>query len=165
MSAPQLVEARGELSGKVFNRMLGEELRRVREAQGWSRLHVVRRLPSGIGERTLLSYEHGTRQLTALRLVELCYALQIDAPTVLGRALQRSHIHIEHLPLKVDLQALLKDQSPTYRPLDQWAKNNLNEHLDGIAEITPEVVRNLALFMGCTYGQLAKYLARFLPDD
>lgn len=165
MSAPQLVEIRGELSDKVFSRALGEELRREREALGWSRVHTVGQLPSGIGDRTLLSYEHGTRHLTALRLVELCYALRVDAPTVLRRALQRAHIHIEHMQLKVDLRALLKDESPTYRPLVQWAKNKLNEHPDGIAEITPEVVKNLALFMGCTNAQLANYLARFLPVD
>jgi transcriptional regulator with XRE-family HTH domain len=165
MSAPQLVEARGELSDKVFSRALGDELRRVREAHGWSRLQFVEELPSGIGDRTLLSYEHGTRHLTALRLVELCYPLRVDAPTVLGRALQRARIHIEQLPLKVDLRALLKDESPTYRPLAQWVRNTLNEHPDGIAEIAPEVVKNLALFMGCTNEQLAKHLARFLPDD
>src|SRR5690349_10328107 len=104
MSAPQLLDARGGLSDKLFSRMLGEELRCAREALGWSRLQLVARLPSGIGERTLLSYEHGTRHLTALRLVELCYALGVDAPTLLRRALQRARIHIENLPLQVQLR-------------------------------------------------------------
>lgn len=165
MSAPRLGEAHGESLNKAFSRALGDELRRVREAEGWSRVQLVERLPSGICDRTLLSYEHGTRHLTALRLVELCFSLQVDAPTLLGRALQRARIHIEHLPLKVDLRSLLKDETPTYRPLAQWAKNALNEHPNGIAEITPETVKNLALFMGCTSDQLARYLARFLPDD
>jgi len=75
MSAPQVVEAPSDTSDKVISRALGEELRRAREALGWSRGHLVARLPSGIGERTLLSYEHGTRHLTALRFVELCRAL------------------------------------------------------------------------------------------
>ena len=164
MSVPQLVEARSELSDKLVSRMLGEELRRAREALGWSRLHLAEQLPSGIGDRTLLSYEHGTRHLTALRLIELCHTLKTDAPTVLGRALQRARINMEHLLLKVDLRALLKDESPAYRPLRQWAKNALNEHAGGTVEITPDVIRNLALFIGCSNEQLT-LLARFLPDD
>jgi len=83
----------------------------------------------------------------------------------LARALQRTRLHIENLPLKVDLHALLNDWSPTYRPLHQWAKNVLGEHRDGVVGITPDVVKNLARFMGCTHQQLAHYLARFLPED
>ena len=48
---------------KAVSRAMGEELRRAREARGWSRDYLVSRLPSGIGDRTLLSYEHGTRHL------------------------------------------------------------------------------------------------------
>ncbi len=50
MSAPQQVEARGELPDRVFSKVLGEELRRVREAHEWSRASFITRLPSGIGE-------------------------------------------------------------------------------------------------------------------
>jgi hypothetical protein len=89
----------------------------------------------------------------------------VDAPTVLGRVLQRAQLHIETLPLTVDLRALVKDYSPTCRPLTQWAKNTLNEHPDGVAKITPEVVKNLALFMGHDREKLAEYLARFLPEE
>jgi transcriptional regulator with XRE-family HTH domain len=164
MSVSHPVEARSELSDKVFSRVLGEELRRAREAHGWSRAQFIALLPSGISERTLLAYEHGLRRLTTLRLIELCHPLRVDAPSLLGRALQRAQIHLETLPLTIDLHALLNDWSPTYRPLAQWAQNTLNEHPDGTVEITPEVVRNLALFMGRTNEQLATYLARFLPE-
>jgi transcriptional regulator with XRE-family HTH domain len=165
MSAPQLTEAESELPDALISRTLGEELRRRREARGWSRLQLVKKLPSGIGDRTLLSYEHGTRQLLAVRFVEVCHALGVDPTAVLGCALQRARTHIENLPLRVNLRALLNDDSTIYRPLAQWAKNTLNEQPDGIVELTPEVVKNLALFMGYTKEQLAKYLAQFLPDD
>jgi len=46
----------------------------------------------------------------------------------------------------------------------QWARNTLNEHPDGIVEIESAVVRNLALFIGCSHKALAKYLARFTPE-
>ncbi len=154
-----------ELSDKMISRALGEELRRTREARGWSRTQLVERLPSGIGERTLLAYEHATRHFTTLRLIEIARALGVDAPTLLAQALQRARIHLANLPLKVDLHVLLLDGSGTFRPLNQWARNTLNECPDGIVEVEPVVVRNLALFIGCTHQRLASYLARFLPCE
>ncbi|MFI7679946.1 hypothetical protein [Actinophytocola sp. NPDC049390] len=45
-----------EATAAAIARALGEELRRVREARGWSRAQFVKGLPSQIGDRTLLSY-------------------------------------------------------------------------------------------------------------
>jgi transcriptional regulator with XRE-family HTH domain len=154
----------GDLPDKVISRAVGDELRRTREALGWSRLQLVMRLPSGIGDRTLLSYEHGTRHLTVLRLIELGRAMMVDAPTLLARGLQRARIHVEQLPLTVDLNALLHDQNPKFRPMVQWARNSLNEHLGGVVGVEPAVVHNLALFVGCSPHELAHYLAGFAPD-
>jgi transcriptional regulator with XRE-family HTH domain len=164
MSDPVDVDS---VSSRTFARALGEELRRVREARGWTRLELVEQLPSQIGDRTLLSYEHGVRQLSAFRLVELCQALNCEAPTVLTRGLQRARLYMENQPLQLDLYALLRDarKSGTFRPLVQWARNTLNTHPSGVAQVESVVVRNLALFMGCTHQHLANYLARFLPDD
>jgi transcriptional regulator with XRE-family HTH domain len=157
----------GTVSDKTFARAVGEELRRVREARGLTRLELVEQTPSQIGDRTLLAYEHGVRQMSAFRLVELCQVLKCEAPTVLTRGLQRARLYLENLPLQVDLNALLRDvrTSGTYRPLAQWTRNTLNEHPSGVARVESTVVRNLALFMGCTHQNLADYLARFLPDD
>lgn len=150
---------------KALSRAIGEELRRAREAYGWSRGYLVAQLPSGIGDRTLLSYEHGTRHLTVLRFFEICQALEIDGPSLARRALQRARISLEHLTLQIDLNALLSDGSATYRPMVQWARNALNEHPDGTVNIEPAVVKHLALFVGCPYRDLANYLARFTPED
>jgi hypothetical protein len=147
------------------SRAVGEELRRTREVRGWSRAQLVARLPSGIGDRTLLSYEHGTRHLTFLRFVEICWALGVDGPTMARRALQRAQIRLAALTLQVDLNTLLADPGDTYRPMIQWARNMLNEHPGGILEVEPVVVKNLAWFVGCTQRELTSYLARFLPDE
>jgi hypothetical protein len=128
-------------------------------------LQLVARLPSGIGDRTLLSYEHGTRHLTVLRFIELGRAMMVNAPTLLARGLQRAQVYVEHLTLTVDLRALLCDDNAKFRPMVQWARNSLSEHPDGIAEVEPVVVRNLALFVGCHPRDLADYLARFTPDE
>lgn len=154
----------GEATQKAISRAIGEELRRAREANGWSRGYFVTRLPSGIGARTLLSYEHGTRHLTVLRFVELCRVLGVTAPTLLNQALQRARIHLQNLVLQVDLQQLLKDKNEKFLPMIQWAHNKLIEYPDGIVELPPSSVRELATFLGCPYQDLADYLAGFIPE-
>jgi hypothetical protein len=163
--ARRLVEDPREPSDKVVCRALGEELRRTREALGWSRARLVRLLPSGIGERTLQSYEYGFRCCTVPRLIELTRTLEVDTATLLSRALQRARIHVEFMVLHVDLRELLRDNSAKFRPMVQWARNALNEHPNGVACVEPAVVRNLALFAGCAHRDLANYLARFTPED
>jgi transcriptional regulator with XRE-family HTH domain len=165
MSAPHPVDTQSEPSDQVISRAIGEELRRSREARGWSRGQLVARLPSGIGERSLLSYEHGTRHLTALRFIEICRALGVAPPTLLNQALQRARIHLQYLVLQIDLRYLLNDRSEIFRPMRQWAQNKLNENPGGVVELLPSSVRELATFAGCTYWDLANYFARFLPTD
>jgi transcriptional regulator with XRE-family HTH domain len=164
MSPAQVSNTRDEASVKVISRAIGEELRRAREATGWSRLQLVSRLPSGIGDRTLLSYEHGTRHLTVLRFIEICRALGVAAPMLLNQALQRARIHLQNLVLQIDLRYLLNDRNERFRPMHQWARNKLNDNPDGVVELSPSSVRELATFVGCTYEDLADYLARFLPE-
>jgi transcriptional regulator with XRE-family HTH domain len=160
-----VIDLSNEWSEKAISRAIGEELRRARETREWTRAQLVALLPSGIGDRTLLSYEHGTRHLTFLRVVEICLALEIDPAALARRALQRARIHLANLPLQVDLRALLNEPSDTYRPMIQWARNALNEHPSGIVEVEPAVIKNLALFAGCSRSDLTNYLARFLPDE
>lgn len=157
------MEVKDEVTAQIISRAVGAELRRSREAIGWSRGQVVARLPSGIGDRTVLSYEHGTRQLTVPRLVELCHAYSVPAPGLLNQALQVARIHLQNLVLWVDLRVLLADRTDMFRPLFQWARNKLNQNPDGIIEIAPASVAELATFLGCSRSDLANYLARFAP--
>jgi transcriptional regulator with XRE-family HTH domain len=154
-----------EETATAIARALGDVLRRAREAGGWSRAQFVARLPSKIGDRTLLAYEHGLRQLTVLRLLELSQGLGMGAPDVLARALQEARIALANLTLRVDLQALVKHGNEKFRPMVQWARNKLNKCPDGVAELTPSAVVELADFMGCEHHELAAHLARFLPED
>lgn len=157
-------QTQDEVTEKAISRAIGAELRRTREAKRWSRGQLVARLPSGIGDRTVLSYEHGSRHLTVLRLVELCRALGVEAPTLLTQALQRARVELANLVLQVDLRALINDGNDKFRPMVQWAKNKLNKCPDGVAELPPSSVEELADFVGYAYVVLANYLARFAPD-
>jgi transcriptional regulator with XRE-family HTH domain len=160
----RLISAEDDTSDKTIAKALGEELRRTREKLGWSRAQLVERLPSGIGDRTLLAYEHGTRQLNVIRLIELSECLEVAATDVLSLALQRAHLHLQHLVLQIDLSAMLDDKNNKFRPMHQWARNRLNETPGGIAEVSPKALRELAAFIGYTREELAKYLATFTPE-
>jgi transcriptional regulator with XRE-family HTH domain len=148
----------------AISKALGDELRRVREARGWSRGQMIARLPSGIGERTLLAYEHGLRQLTVIRLVELTETLGFPGPTLLAQALQRAEIELENLALHVDLRMVIAHRNNKFRPMIPWARNKLNKHPDGIVELTPSAVEELANFIGYTYQELANHFVKCTPE-
>ena len=154
-----------EKQRRAISRTIGEELRRAREEVGWSRVELADRLPSGVGDRTLLSYEHGTRQLTFLRFLEICWVLGVDPLSLARLALQRARLQLHKMAIRVDLRAMSRDHSDTYRPMLQWARNTLNEHPDGVIELEPIVVKHLALSVGCDYRGLINHLSRFIPDD
>jgi transcriptional regulator with XRE-family HTH domain len=125
---------------EAIARALGDALQRAREALGLSRAAFVRRLPSGIGDRTLLAYEHGLRQLTIVRFLELCKSLKVSAPDLLAHALQRAELHLNHLKLRVDLNKVLMERNMNFRPLVQWARNRLNHTPNGIIEVSPDAI-------------------------
>jgi transcriptional regulator with XRE-family HTH domain len=149
---------------KAIARAMGEELRRVREAHSLSRAQFCERLPSGIGDRTILSYEHGTRHMTLVRFIELCHALGVSAPSLLVSALQRAQIYLDSLAVKVDVRALQADRDPKFWTLTTWAHNKLIEHPGGVVELAPSAVREIATMIGLPHEELTAYLARFTPE-
>jgi transcriptional regulator with XRE-family HTH domain len=149
-------------TAEAIARGIGEELRLRREAQGLSRAKFVERLPSGIGDRTLLAYEHGIRHITVIRLIELSEELDVGAPIVLGQGLQRAQLKLQNIPLRVDLNQLLGSFGQ-FRTLHQWAKNRLNDSDNGVVEVLPPGVRELAASVGFQHHVVAAHLARFIP--
>ena len=149
---------------KAISRAIGDELRRARDANEWTRAQLVARLPSRIGDRTLLSYEHGARHLTVLRLIELCRVLDVGAPHLLGLALQRARVCLENLTLWVDLRALLDDNTTEFRPMLVWARRMLTQYPEGVVAVAPAAMETLATMIGCLLSDLTAYLARFVPE-
>lgn len=73
--------------------------------------------------------------MTALRLLELCHALEESTPDLLRRALQAAETYLENLELHVDLDAVINDKDMRFRPMVQWARNSLNESPNGVMAV------------------------------
>lgn len=150
---------------KAISKAVGQELRRTREALGLSRDMFVELLPSSFGARSLLAYEHGTRNMTVARFVELCHPLHASPPDLLGTSLQKARIYLENLTLQVDLRELMQYQSTGYEPLLTWAGNKLTQTPSGIAAVTSSARQEMAALMSCDHNDLTRHLAKFLPPQ
>ncbi|WP_459714337.1 hypothetical protein [Actinophytocola sp. KF-1] len=103
--------------------------------------------------------------MTVLRLVELAEGLRVPASVLVGQALQRARLSLQNLVLRVDLRKLLEDRNVHYRPLSQWARNRFADSVNGVVEVTPTGLRELAAYLGRTPEELSTYLSRFTPDE
>lgn len=149
---------------RTFARVLGQELRTARETRGLTRLELVAQLPSGIGDRALLTYEHGIRQLTVARFVEICRALGVAASEVLDRALEKAR-DLRAFSLRINLTAVLRDQRDELAPVRFWAQHRIEDSPSAEVLLSPAVVRELAAALGFTHTVLARYLVEFSVDD
>lgn len=116
------------LDTATYQRVLGDELRRLRKERGWTRRDLNRRLQSDISLQTLATYELGTRQCSVVRLVEICLALDEVPHELLARVHQRvfSDAPVGHL--RIDLRKVVRDEQQVLLPLRRWAKGRLAEY-------------------------------------
>jgi DNA-binding transcriptional MocR family regulator len=108
------------LDTATYQRVLGDELRRLRKQRGWTRRDLNRRLQSDISLQTLATYELGTRQCSVVRLVEICLALDEVPHELMARVHQR--VFSESPVRKV-----VRDTQQELLPLRRWAKGKLAE--------------------------------------
>jgi transcriptional regulator with XRE-family HTH domain len=155
----------GQMTAEAFNRALGEELKRARECRGWSRAELVDRMSSSISAQALATYEQGTRQCTVARFVEICQALGVAAPEVIGLALQRLEADLEVIGgVRVDLHAVTRDRRPELRSLRRWARLRLQTDPDSdVVNVDQAAIHEIAVFLGYTRAKLVGYLAMFPP--
>lgn len=151
-------------SDELITQMLGDELRKAREAAGLTRAQLIERMPSTIHPQTLATYENGIRQCTVVRLEEVCNALRIEAPELLAVALQRARTEPFTRTLRIDLPALLRDRTSTFALVRTWAEN-FRADSDGsdTARLEPAAVRALAFVVGVPQLDLIEYLMTFTP--
>lgn len=68
----------------AIRKVLGAELRRVRESRGWTREELAEACPFAIQGRTVATYEQGTRTINIVRLYELCAVMGVDVSKLLA---------------------------------------------------------------------------------
>lgn len=78
-----------EDAGAAVNRALGALLREARDVLGYSRAALVEMLAADLTPMAIAHYEEGRRSVSVHRLLELCAALGLYAPTVLATVMQR----------------------------------------------------------------------------
>lgn len=115
------------LDTATYQRVLGDELRRLRKQRGWTRRDLNRRLQSDISLQTLATYELGTRQCSVVRLVEICLALDEVPHELMARVHQRVFSDSPVGRIRVDLRKVVRDTQPELLPLRRWAKGRLAE--------------------------------------
>jgi len=150
------------LTEEDVNAALGAEVRRAREAAGLSRPELVAQLPFKIAVATLLNWELGHRAISYARLVEIGRTLNVSAPALLRRAIDRIEL-IESLLVELDLRPLCDDANPKFGLLRTWAENKLatmDDDENSVVRLHHSVIRELAVLLSVRLADLVKYLSK-----
>jgi transcriptional regulator with XRE-family HTH domain len=113
------------LDVSTYQRVLGDEIRRLRKRRGWTRKDLNDRLQSDISLQTLATYELGTRQVSVVRFVEICRALEELPHELLARVHERVFSDATLGRIRVDLRKVVHDRAPELLPLRRWAAGRL----------------------------------------
>jgi transcriptional regulator with XRE-family HTH domain len=113
------------LEARAYQKILGDEIRRLRKKRGWTRKDMKDRLQSDISLQTLATYELGTRQCSVVRFVEICLALDELPHELLARVHERVFTHAPVGRITVDLRKVARDAEPELLPLRRWANRRL----------------------------------------
>lgn len=142
----------------------GQELRRARDTNGWTRKELAGRLPFPIHIQTLAGYEHNTVQCTVNRFIKLCKSMGVPAPDVLAWAMQRGRVNLELIGVQVDLHAIIKDKTPELLPLRRWARKRLaGDPGADVVRLTWPVVQEMATLFGFHPAWFVECLIGFTP--
>ncbi|GAB3160068.1 helix-turn-helix transcriptional regulator [Amycolatopsis sp. NPDC004378] len=159
-----------QLDAGAYQRMLGEELRRLRHERGLTRRDLNHRLHSDLSLQTLATYELGTRQCSVVRLVELCLALDESPEALLARVGQRyfgTFGTTEAEGVRVDLRRVVRAPHQDLAPFRRWAEGRLAECGDPTGaphevHLDPAALARLAELCGTTAANLLTRI-RALP--
>jgi len=116
-----------QLDAATYQRVLGDEIRRLRKQRGWTRKDLNERLQSDISLQTLATYELGTRQCSVIRFVEICLALDENPHELLSRVHERVFTDAPVGRIRIDLRKVVRDRAPELLPLRRWATGRLAE--------------------------------------
>lgn len=147
-----------QLDAGAYQRILGEELRRLREERGLTRRDLSHRLQNDLSLQTLATYELGTRQCSVVRLVELCSALEVAPAQLLARVGKRYFGGTAIDGLRVDLHKIVETDQQDLAPFRRWAAGRLAENSDagrhGEVRLDPAALERLAELCGLATPEL-----------
>jgi transcriptional regulator with XRE-family HTH domain len=115
------------LEVRTYQKILGDEIRRLRKKRGWTRRDLKDRLQSDISLQTLATYELGTRHCSVVRLVEICLALDELPHELLARVHERVFTDAPVGRITVDLRKVVREAEPELLPLRRWASGRLTD--------------------------------------
>lgn len=150
-----------------YQRVLGEELRKLRRRKGWTRKQLGERLDIDISLQTLATYELGTRQCSVVRLVELCVAME-EAPHELLARVHGRIMASEPGRVKLNLTRVIAGGEAELEPLRRWAQDRLGQAGDPSArevQLDRAAIEWLARLCGLPSSDLLARLRRFSAVD
>lgn len=148
-----------------IRRAIGEEIRRAREATGWTRKEFAERLPFDVHVQSIAGYEGGTVQCTTARFVELCETLGVSAPDLIAWAMQRAKVSLPLIGIQVDLHAVIADKSKELLALRRWARRRLEiDDSNGVARLSWETVQEMGYMFGFGVYDFVKRVTAFTPQ-
>jgi transcriptional regulator with XRE-family HTH domain len=163
---------------RKFQVVLGDELRQARERRGWSRRQLIHQLSFDVSLSTIVAWEVGMRSCSAVRVWQLCLALDEPVDRVYARVVQRlakpqRGAEQHHLPttgMKIDLRPAAALTSTQLGPLQKWAALQLDTFLEAARTtvvFTPSTVDRLAQLCGLetpTFLELVHQAGLVLDD-
>ncbi|MBV8931475.1 MAG: helix-turn-helix domain-containing protein [Kutzneria sp.] len=144
----------------TYQRVLGDELRKLRKRRGWTRKVLQHRLQTPVSLQTLATYELGTRQCSVVRLAELCLAMDALPHEVLARVHGRIFNGTRAERVRLELARVVADTQPELLPLRRWARRRLRTagvHTTEI-QLDPPALERLAELCGIDTDDLLNRL-------
>lgn len=148
-------------------KVLGAEIRKVRDRLCLTRQQVVDRLHREIAVQTLANYENGIRSVGIGAFADICTrGLGVSASDLLALALQRIP-YFSDTPI-VDLRMMAADQRTTepVRILRRWASGMLARQPSApVMRLERQWITNMAMILDVTEKKLDDMLERYAPPD
>lgn len=124
-----------QIDPTTYQRVLGDELRKLRKQRGWTRKVLQGKLQTEVSLQTLATYELGTRQCSVVRLAEICLALDALPHDLLAKVHGRIFTDSPGEHIRLDLARIAEDVQPELMPLRRWARDRLRVNGTRTAEV------------------------------
>jgi transcriptional regulator with XRE-family HTH domain len=134
--------AQGHIVPDVLAKAIGAELRKTRQALGWTRKVLNGHLGRDVSLQTIATWELGTRKISVQSLFDSCGAMRIRPSDFLAAVEDRCEYGRDEIT--VDIRDLAVHGPPGLAPARRWAHARLRPDLPTDVRLTPEAVQILA---------------------